>query len=383
MIAAIARGGSAAGLARYLHGPGKANEHAYGGRPGGAVIAGTVGQLGDVDGKGWAKEFHRLAAGHDTVRRPVWHCSLRAAPGDRVLGDAEWRSLAGEFVEAMSVESFPWVAVRHGDDHVHLAVCRVGYDGEVWKGSHDRRAAQAACTAIEQAHHLEAVPRQRSQGRRGPDSQVRAREHAKAGRTGQTPQRVVLAEKVIAVVQVTAGRGRAGFEAECARMGVAATANVASGTGRMSGYTFTDTAVPEVDRLVFKASQLHKCLSWTQLGTVLDQVVEPIARQSFVDATAVYTETRRQLADYSRTWEARKATGRAGRSVAAMAPRRGAQSVPVPAEFGADVEQAAALARAALPVAAETVLTLPKTATPIPVRRSAYDHDPARPVPGR
>lgn len=48
-------------------------------------------------------------------------------------------------------------------------------------------------------------------------------------------------------------------------------ANVASGTGRMSGYTFTDTAVPQDERLVFKASQLHKCLSWAQLGPALDQ----------------------------------------------------------------------------------------------------------------
>ena len=35
----------------------------------------------------------------DDARRPdkpVWHCSIRAAPGDRTLTDDEWRDIAGE-----------------------------------------------------------------------------------------------------------------------------------------------------------------------------------------------------------------------------------------------------------------------------------------------
>lgn len=302
MIAAISRMGSAAALARYLHGPGRHNEHRYQGRPGGAVIAGTACARGALDGTTWAKDFHRTAAGADSdrVRRSIWHCSLRAAPTDRAMDDAEWRTIAHEFVGALGIEALPWVAIRHGDDHVHLAVCRVGDDGRVWAGQHDRRLAQQACTAIEQIHQLVKAPRLRSRTRRSEESQIRSGEHGKAQRTGQTPQRVVLAEKVIAVVQNAAGRGRDGFEAECARMGITAAANVASGTGRMSGYTFTDTSVPEADRLVFKASQLHKCLSWTQLASVLD---EALARP--VDTGAVYSAARRRLDGYAVGWRNR------------------------------------------------------------------------------
>lgn len=336
MIAAISRMGSAATLAQYLHGPGRNNEHRYGGRPGGAVIAGTAGPHGLTDGMTWAKDFHRAAAGgSDRVRRPIWHCSLRAAPTDRIMTEREWRQIAAEFTEAMGIEHLPWVAVRHGDDHIHLAVCRVADDGKVWTGSNDRRAAQQARAAIEKAHQLVEAPRLRSRARRGPDSQIRAGEHGKALRTGKTPQRVVLAEKVIAVSQVAAGRGREVFEAECARVGIKPTANVASGTGRMAGYTFADLAVPDPERLVFKASQLHKCLSWTQLAPILDQ-----APPGASNPVVVHRAAAGRLADYASTWR-RRTVGDAipGKNI----PLTGMVDLPV-GRFDSDTAQAISLA---------------------------------------
>ncbi|MGO1516651.1 MAG: relaxase/mobilization nuclease domain-containing protein, partial [Arthrobacter sp.] len=57
----------------------------------------------------------------------------------------------------------PWVMVRHGSDHVHVVVSRVSDLGEVWHGRNDRRAAQSACTRLEQEHGLEQAPRRRVQ----------------------------------------------------------------------------------------------------------------------------------------------------------------------------------------------------------------------------
>ena len=37
--------------------------------------------------------------------RPVWHCSARAAPGDRMLSDAEWARLAGEMMHRTGHDS--------------------------------------------------------------------------------------------------------------------------------------------------------------------------------------------------------------------------------------------------------------------------------------
>jgi hypothetical protein len=54
--------------------------------------------------------------------KPVWHCSVRAAPGDRVLSDAEWGRVAAAVVERTGFapegddRAVRWVAVRHAAD---------------------------------------------------------------------------------------------------------------------------------------------------------------------------------------------------------------------------------------------------------------------------
>jgi hypothetical protein len=58
--------------------------------------------------------------------KPVWHCSVRAAPEDRLLSDAEWAQIAAQVMDRTGLApaddelGVRWVAVRHGSDHVHL-----------------------------------------------------------------------------------------------------------------------------------------------------------------------------------------------------------------------------------------------------------------------
>lgn len=59
----------------------------------------------------------------------------------------------------MGFAEHPWVMVRHGADHVHVVVSRVSDEGEVWHGRNDRRAAQSACTQLEDRFGLEKAPR--------------------------------------------------------------------------------------------------------------------------------------------------------------------------------------------------------------------------------
>jgi hypothetical protein len=79
----------------------------------------------------------------------VWHGSLRTAPGDRVLGDAEWAEAAEQLVAANGLEGCRWVAVRHDDDHVHVAAVMVGSKG-------DRKGAEhwTPCPLMETDSHL-------------------------------------------------------------------------------------------------------------------------------------------------------------------------------------------------------------------------------------
>ena len=269
MIAKISRGASVKGLANYLHGPGKANEHVYDGREGGQVIGGNMGAEGARDGSVWADDMAAVMGQRVDVERPVWHMSLRLPEGDPTLTDEGWRQIGQSMGEQMGWAEHPWVMVRHGDDHVHIAVSRVGFDGELWHGRNDYREAQKARQNIEREWGLTQTRTMAREGRTGP--QLTQGEYAQGVRTGQVPAREELRARVGACVAASKGLGRETFEQVLESQGVAYRANVAS-TGRVSGYSF---ALPvegkQPDEWVwFKASQLDKGLSWSKVSPQLD-----------------------------------------------------------------------------------------------------------------
>ena len=111
VIGKVVRGANVGGLLRYLYGPGQANEH---------TDPHLVAGFGDPQ----ELEPDRRADGSRDLRRltglllqplaldpfggpekPVWHCSVRAAPGDRVLSDAEWGQVAASVVERTGVRA--------------------------------------------------------------------------------------------------------------------------------------------------------------------------------------------------------------------------------------------------------------------------------------
>lgn len=173
VIAKITKGSRPGDIAAYLHGPGKANEHRYERRSGGAVIGGNLGREGDRNGNAWAQDLRAATRTRDEIKNPIWHASLRAAPGDRRLSDAEWRDAGQHMAEKLGYENHPWVMVRHGDDHVHVVVSRVSEEGEVWHARQDYRKAQTAATEIENRYGLQHAPRTRNaEQTRKPQSRV-------------------------------------------------------------------------------------------------------------------------------------------------------------------------------------------------------------------
>ena len=273
MIAKITRGSDAGQLAGYLHGPGRSEEHVYAQRRGGAVIGGNLGLEGDREGGTWAVALTDAAKTRPSITKAVWHASLRTAPGDRVLSDTEWAGATRDFAAAMGFEDHPWVVVRHAPDHVHIALSRVDFEGKVWRGAHDYRAAQAACTQLEVDLGLTAAPWRTSEvTRRAPDHQLTAGEWRRGQRTARAPERVVLAEAVRTAAAAVAGQGREKFEAALDALGVRYRANTAVTTEKVSGYSFhlpghTD---PTGEAVWFKSSQLDRDLSWTRLAPVLE-----------------------------------------------------------------------------------------------------------------
>jgi len=215
------------------------------------------------------------------VSKAVWHMSLRTAPGDPVLSDAVWRDAAQSMGEAMGWADRPWVVVRHGEDHVHVVVSRVGFDGSLWHARHDFRSAQQARTQVEVELGLTQAP-VRSAGGAPP---LTRGEVAQGLRTGAAPARAVLAERVQAAVEASRGLGRATFEQALAEAGVAGRANVAS-TGRVSGYSFALEAYRDEagEPVWFKGSALGRDLSWSKLAPI---VQTPTREQQMVPVVDV------------------------------------------------------------------------------------------------
>ncbi|GAB3267088.1 hypothetical protein GCM10027425_33750 [Alteromonas gracilis] len=192
MIVKITRGGRVPGLMAYLVGPGRANEHTdphlVAGSDGvmawfsddqlnhetAMQVAGFVDAPRKITGTEVTvpeREFDEAAGewvnvGHRAAH--VWHCSLSLAPDHRPLEDAEWASIAGEFVDEMGFSDVDgkapcrWVAINHGlskngGDHIHLMVNLVREDGTKASTHLDYKRASAIVKDLEVRHALEVV----------------------------------------------------------------------------------------------------------------------------------------------------------------------------------------------------------------------------------
>jgi hypothetical protein len=112
---------------------------------------------------------------------------MRAAPQDRMLSDDEWAAIAHDVMHRTGLspygqedEAVRWVAVRHGDDHIHLVAMLARHDGGKPSLSWERYKVRAACLAAEQRYGLRSTaPADRTAARRP----TRA-ENEKAARRG-------------------------------------------------------------------------------------------------------------------------------------------------------------------------------------------------------
>lgn len=180
MIAKITHGWRPGGLLAYLLGAGRFNEHrdprviaTWDGAPelhqpprvlrdGQEVadVAGLAAELSDpavAAGIELREPLLATVTGGKLARGPVWHCSLRNAADDRVLTDAEWVEVIEDLLDRNGmaprgdVGACRWVAVRHAENHVHVAVLRVRQDnGRKVSFGNDRYRARETCNAAEQ-----------------------------------------------------------------------------------------------------------------------------------------------------------------------------------------------------------------------------------------
>ncbi|MGQ4371951.1 relaxase/mobilization nuclease domain-containing protein [Streptomyces violaceoruber] len=125
--------------------------------------------------------------GHRAPKTTVWHCPVRAAPEDPILTDTQWAEIARRVVAAAGLapagdaEGCRWVAVRHADDHIHIAATLVRQDGRRPRRDHDIRAVQREARRIEKDFGLRRLRPGDGTAAKRPTS----KEHFKAKRLGQ------------------------------------------------------------------------------------------------------------------------------------------------------------------------------------------------------
>lgn len=168
------------GLIYYLFGPGREAEHTD---P--HIVAGwrhPAELEPPLRGDG-RRDFRDLAGllqqPHDALGprgspRPVWHCSVRAAPDDRILSDDEWAQVACDVMHRTGLapygqedDAVRWIAVRHAPDHIHLVALLARQDGTRPQTWNDYFRVGEACRATEQRVGLRrTAPRDRTAARR-------------------------------------------------------------------------------------------------------------------------------------------------------------------------------------------------------------------------
>ena len=215
MIGKVLRGERPEGLIYYLYGPGKHEEHTD---P--HILAGWrhPAELEPPLRPDGRRDFTRLngllkqphaALGPRGFDQPVWHCVVRAAPGDRMLSDDEWAELACDIMHRAGLapygqddDAIRWVAIRHAADHIHIVGMLARQDGARPRFWNDYLRVREACRAAEERHGLR---------RTAPGDQTAARpptraETEKARRRGlEEAPRVTLRRAVCTAAAAAAG----------------------------------------------------------------------------------------------------------------------------------------------------------------------------------
>lgn len=210
MIAKVVHGWRAGGLLAYLFGPGIADEHrnprvvaTWDGRDTGWQPARRGAGEHDLELGPLirAMQAPAVAAGlplrapKDAGRGYVWHCSVRLAESDRTLSDADWASIARELLHDAGVATHGdrggprWVAIRHADDHIHIAAVLVRQEtGRRFWPRHDYPKLRASAQRIEARLGLRATaPAEKIAAKRPHRGEL-----AKAARESRPPAREAL-----------------------------------------------------------------------------------------------------------------------------------------------------------------------------------------------
>ena len=302
------RGQDVAGLIRYLYGPGRREEHTD---P--HIIAGyrPRQELEPPLRAGGSRDFRRLVGllrlPHDALGKwgyatPVWHCSMRAAPEDRLLSDAEWAGIARDVMHRTGLcprgeedDAVRWIAIRHGPDHIHLVAMLARQDRTRPRVHNERYRVRDACIAAERQYGLRSTaPADRTAARR-----PNRAETGKAARHGRDePPRVTLRRHVSTAAASAGSTGE--FFARLDQAGVLVRLRCSTrNPGQVTGYAVAlpgDTA-RNGDPVWYGGGKLAPDLSWPKLQQRWTRPARPDSPLTPGEAEALWEYAARTVAD--------------------------------------------------------------------------------------
>jgi hypothetical protein len=200
----LPRGKNVRGVLHYLSAKTKHNQHTRHINP--PLVAGCHPPAGlepprRADG---SRNFNRLTAllelpvqlaRGQVPSKFVYHLTVRAAPEDPDLGDGAWNAIAAEVMNRTGLsergpedQGVRWIAVHHGDNHIHIVATLASQDRRpVWPKNDFYRIGEAL-RDIEREYGLRVLTRA---DRTAPKSLTRA-EMERSAHSGREPDRAVL-----------------------------------------------------------------------------------------------------------------------------------------------------------------------------------------------
>jgi len=211
-------GDDVAGLLYYLFGPGRRDEHANPHLVGGWEHPSGLEPPAGASG---GRDFRRLAGlledpvaaiGKRAPAKYVWHCVLRAAPGDPPLGDGAWMEISARVMDRTGLsergrepDGVRWIAVYHGDQHVHILATLARQDGHRADVNNLYWKVGAALAEVEQEYGLSELVRDKTADRAPTQAEM-----AKARAAGQAETARVVLRRIVQAA-AAAARTDAGF----------------------------------------------------------------------------------------------------------------------------------------------------------------------------
>jgi hypothetical protein len=302
------RGQDVAGLIRYLYGPGRREEHTD---P--HIIAGyrDPADLEPPLRASGTRDFRRLVGllrlPHDALgkwgyAKPVWHCSMRAAPEDRMLSDAEWAQVAEDVMHRTGLcprgqedDAVRWIAIRHGPDHIHLVAMLARQDRTRPRVHNERYRVRDACLAAEQQYGLRSTaPADRTAARRPTRAETGKAERQQRGE----PARLTLRRHVSTAAASASSTTE--FFARLDQAGVLVRLRYSTrNPGQVTGYA---VAMPgdttrNGDPVWYGGGKLALDLSWPKLTQRWTRPARPDSPLTPGEADALWEYAARTVAD--------------------------------------------------------------------------------------